>query len=314
MHWFLVFFVSVTFTSSEWAPAMENPGLYEGDMILDPEQLRAAQDGRLTYATTIGKQWPGAIVYYDYKLDVQARPRAQQVIQQAIAEYHKKTCIRFKKRTTEPHYIQFHIGQGCSSYVGYGGGRKWPMPVSLAQGCWRKGIVIHELGHALGMFHEQSRPDRDEHVKINWQNIEKDMEFNFKKQKSSNIDSLGTVYDYASVMHYGQTAFGIKQNNKRLITIETIDSSKQSTIGNRIGLSPVDVLQINKLYKCKGTLPPPSTEKPVVTENPSNTKKPVTVNPTDCKDSNERSCPGWRSICVTHPHIASICKKTCKLC
>lgn len=172
-------------SKAEWINEMENSGLYEGDMILSPEQIADARNGQLTYGSTIGKQWPDKTVPYEYALDIVARPRAQQVIQQAIDDYHKYTCIKFKKRTTEAHYIQFHQGSGCSSYVGYNGGTGWPMKVSLHQNCWRKGIVIHELGHAIGLLHEQSRPDRDNHVSIIWDNIKSDMKFNFKKTETS---------------------------------------------------------------------------------------------------------------------------------
>ena len=47
-----------------------NPGLFEGDMILTPDQLIEARQGRFNYATTIGKQWPDKTVYYSYALDV----------------------------------------------------------------------------------------------------------------------------------------------------------------------------------------------------------------------------------------------------
>ena len=57
----------------------------------------------------------------------------------------------FNRKLTNANRLSLRLVCRCSSYVGFNGGGKWPMPVSLAQGCWKKGIVIHELGHALGM-------------------------------------------------------------------------------------------------------------------------------------------------------------------
>ena len=62
--------------------------------------------------------------------------------------------------------------------------------------------MIHELDHALGFWHEQSRPDRDDYVTIHKENIEPDHERNFLN-KSEWINTYGVYYDYSSVMHYG---------------------------------------------------------------------------------------------------------------
>lgn len=43
--------------------------------------------------------------------------------------------------------------------------------VSVGPGCELTGIVLHELLHALGFYHEHSRTDRDDYVKIEWQNL-----------------------------------------------------------------------------------------------------------------------------------------------
>lgn len=69
------------------------------------------------------------------------------------------------------------------------------------------GIVMHELMHAAGFWHEQSRADRDDHITINWANIQTGMEFNFLKYDLRKIDHLGAKYDTCSVMHYGAYAF-----------------------------------------------------------------------------------------------------------
>ena len=58
----------------------------------------------------------------------------------------------------------------CWSYIGYGGSSE--QEVSIDQGCESVGVVAHELLHALGFFHEQSRWDRNHYVEIMWENIE----------------------------------------------------------------------------------------------------------------------------------------------
>ena len=74
--------------------------------------------------------------------------------------------------------------------------------LSLGNGCVYTGTIIHEFLHAIGFYHEQSRPDRDSFIRINWGNIQSGREHNFNKQ--TNINSLGVKYDAKSVMHYSK--------------------------------------------------------------------------------------------------------------
>lgn len=149
--------------------------------------------------------------------------------------------IKFVKRTNEDHYILVQDGTGCSSYVGNikNGGQ----PLTLKRnGCLYKGIVQHEFIHALGFYHEQSRPDRDKYVTINKSNIKPSYIYNFEKR--NDLSSLGSEYDFGSVMHYGRTAF--TKNGK-----DTISSKTNKAFGQRVGASETDVEQIRLMYQCK---------------------------------------------------------------
>ena len=73
------------------------------------------------------------------------------------------------------------------------------------------------MGHAIGFFHEQSRPDRDRFVDIVEENILAPNLFNFDKLPRSRIDSKAVPYDLRSVMHYGARVSNRKVNSWRVI-------------------------------------------------------------------------------------------------
>lgn len=77
----------------------------------------------------------------------------------------------------------------------------------------QKGIIIHEMGHAIGFQHEQTRPDRDGFVYINTANIQSGVEYNFMRYSSNQVNNYGVDYDYTSVMHYSQY---VSTNRRRL--------------------------------------------------------------------------------------------------
>jgi len=108
-------------------------------------------------------------------------------------------------------------------------------------GCDTLGIAMHELGHAMGMAHEQSRPDRDDYVTIHWENIPASMQNNFVIKSDA-----GTTlrYDYLSLMHYGTDDFSTSGDP----TITTPDGGHDEEIGQRVGLSQSDADQTAEMY------------------------------------------------------------------
>merc|ERR1719153_745953 len=231
-------------------------------MRLTDEEIRRVQNGTFFGSSTFAV-WPKIGKYVKIKYHVSRfidDPYLRGVLKQVFDEFHKHTCLRFIEDKTKDHdrtpHIKFVDGPGCSSPVGrrleqtFNGryvGNKIMVHNEETSSCWHFGIILHEVTHSIGFFHEQSRPDRDNYVDIVWENIKrahgKDMSFNFRKEKL--IDSLGHPYDYLSVMHYGQYAFG---NGK--VTIRTKDPAFQDKIGQRDGFSKEDISQINDLYKC----------------------------------------------------------------
>ena len=145
----------------------------------------------------------------------------------------------------------------CSSFVGMQGGVQ---EVSLVKGCNRKGHAMHEIGHALGMWHEHSRPDRRNYVRIIYENIEEEMYHrNFQRLCDRVYEPIGkhkVKYDYQSVMHYGEYAFSSSPGELPTIEvreeIELPACFESDSIGQRKSLSWRDQLRMNKLYQCIG--------------------------------------------------------------
>nr|XP_018669784.1 bone morphogenetic protein 1-like [Ciona intestinalis] len=99
------------------------------------------------------------------------------------------------ERTNEDNYIRFTYRPcGCCSYVGRKG--TGPQAISIGKNCDKFGIVVHELGHVIGFWHEHTRPDRDDHIEIIYKNIQAGQEYNFEQMDSSEINSLGEKYDH----------------------------------------------------------------------------------------------------------------------
>uniref|UniRef100_A0AAZ3RNH6 Metalloendopeptidase n=1 Tax=Oncorhynchus tshawytscha TaxID=74940 RepID=A0AAZ3RNH6_ONCTS len=104
-------------------------------------------------------------------------------------------------------------------------------------------FASHELMHALGFVHEHSRIDRDNYVTVLWENIWKDRVRNFEKFKTN---SLGVPYDYDSIMHFGMYSYSEDGDP----TIKPKRKNHNTHLGQRTGLSQLDKMKINKLYKC----------------------------------------------------------------
>ena len=87
---------------------------------------------------------------------------------------------------------------GCWSYVG--NQQNGTQLLELSDWCFTNKTTPHELLHAVGIYHEQARPDRDQYVEINLNCVQPGNENNYRKQKSSLTYDL--PYNPKSIMHY----------------------------------------------------------------------------------------------------------------
>uniref|UniRef100_A0A452G1L3 Metalloendopeptidase n=1 Tax=Capra hircus TaxID=9925 RepID=A0A452G1L3_CAPHI len=212
----------------------ESSFLLEGD-ILRPSPFRL-------FSATSSK-WPknGGVVEVPFLLSSKYDKPSRRVILEAFAEFERFTCIRFVAYDGQRDFISIVPMAGCFSSIGRSGGMQ---VVSLGPSCLQRGpgIVLHELMHVLGFWHEHSRADRDRYIRVNWNEILPGFEMNFIKSRSSN---MLVPYDYSSVMHYGRLAF----SRRGLPTITPLWAHSVH-IGQRWNLSNSDIARVRRFYDC----------------------------------------------------------------
>lgn len=227
----------------EYASKMLRGGFIEGDNRKTP-LVPLGADPFIT--------WTDGVVPYTFKEgDFSLKEQAK--IEEQVKKMHDKlkpfvTFRRYNEKT-DPNYVVFETGQGgCWSYLGMIGG---PQTVNLGgEWCFDLVFVEHELMHALGFWHEQSRADRDEYVKVHLENVQEGLEDQFDKR--DRLDDYGFKYDYKSIMHYGAKSFS--KNGKPVL--EAINPPG-SPMGNWDSMSESDIGQTRALY---GELALPSPE------------------------------------------------------
>lgn len=182
-----------------------------------------------------------------YANETQLAPYTKRIIQEALRHWESKTNVRFYNATGQPThddkynidypYIYFCNGTGNNSYVGRIGGKQ---VLHLAP-YQSMGIAAHEIGHAIGLYHEQSRHDRDNYVTVNINNVHKDNRSNFDKI-TKNYYNMGD-FDFSSIMLYSSFDFALDSS------IPTMTKKDGSTfIGQRNGLSDGDRRFPNYFY------------------------------------------------------------------
>ncbi|CAE7234929.1 nas-15 [Symbiodinium natans] len=214
-----------------------------------------------------GTPWDGAKVKFCY--DVALAASAREALQCAMAKitghvpgimFENVQYAGLDRCGASPAiYFQSNgrrSGGGCWSDIGmstslFGGNQKLNLQ---SPGCDNCGTATHELLHALGMAHEQSRPDRDGFVTIVWNNIKQGMDGQFTKNPRADT---ARPYDIMSIMHYGSRSFS--KNGQDTILVKPSGYHLYTTnpsqfayyrVGQRMGMSRQDVSQLADLYGC----------------------------------------------------------------
>lgn len=184
---------------------------------------------------TVTNLWPNAQVPYEFVPAIAQADRDR--MRDAMDMIEAVSAVRFvPKWSTAPNWVEIRLStipNVSSSEVGFRGGRQrieqWPGFSTFGN--------LHELMHTLGFYHEHQRPDRDNFVTINWNQIQSGFGSNFNIVN----ETMQGAYDYDSLMHYGAYDFAIG-------TIRTIVPLQPANIGQSFFISPGDASAMRTLY------------------------------------------------------------------
>ncbi|XP_032220214.2 uncharacterized protein LOC5519420 isoform X2 [Nematostella vectensis] len=300
--------------------------LYQGDIMLSQDQeslldLPTKDNEKTTFphraymASRDEKRiWYDGVIPYVIDCSLKNMPGLLEVVRGAMKEWESKTCVRFVEREGEDDYLTIFRGTHCYSTVGRAKGKRI---MSVGNGCEYHHVMLHELGHVIGFWHEQSRPDRDEYVRVLWHNIAKGWENAFLKLSWEAVDTMRVHYDFSSIMHYPFDAFS--RNNKRtLLPLIPVKATPYTKLTDR------DVLKVNLMYKCSSVGPPTShsdQDEPIEVRHRhkralQDSARAKRVTRAICRDK-LYSCKLWakQGFCeIRKDFMPTECPKSCKIC
>ncbi|CAK9101234.1 Protein SpAN [Durusdinium trenchii] len=192
----------------------KNKNAFQGDMVPeDTKQLKGFVENaeqqvqrKQRGSFGAGKPWKDGIVNYCFH--EKTKRAVKEAVHLAIQQYKKAVpCLQFNdvgrmsgnRCEVAPAILIKSEDAGCWSYVGMLDHREVQELNLQSPGCDSVGTALHEMGHALGMAHEQSRPDRDKYVKIHESEIKQGKAHNFDISRGGDTER---PYDLLSIMHY----------------------------------------------------------------------------------------------------------------
>jgi len=195
-------------------------------------------------------------------------PRKDEILW-AIEHINSQTDFDISPRTCERDYIEFtYDGSDGGGFYTNGIGRpsSGKRKVNIRNSTttrFSRGSIVHELCHAIGMFHEHTRTDRNTFVNVNVSGLSRQKAAQYKIfTQRRTYGSTGGVnrgsYDYGSIMHYPETA-----------GVMTAKQNTTERIGQRSALSSIDISTLNTIARVSKSRAP-SNPKPCESESTEN--------------------------------------------
>ncbi|KAI8429533.1 hypothetical protein MSG28_000165 [Choristoneura fumiferana] len=168
-------------------------GKYQGDIVLDKEDVddmvaQYASGRNAVIFPGLSTQWPDNTVIWTFADTHYEEPGQKEAVLEAMKLIESKTCVKFRQAEPSDRFFVNMTSYpfGCYAHVGY---RVWRGPHIFNLGstpgsdCYRQPTIVHELMHIMGFFHMHATYDRDNYVRVNYENI-------------VSVGNLGVEYDY----------------------------------------------------------------------------------------------------------------------
>ncbi|XP_053667635.1 astacin-like [Anopheles marshallii] len=160
-----------------------------------------------------------------------------------------QSCLRFKQRTSENHYlvVSNRLGAGC--WADTGRQPQGQTYMNLSQQCTKHpGTILHELMHVIGLLHQHTRPDRDHYLCVLYDNVMPHpvAQYSYEIVRPWTDLAFPLPYDFESIMHYTPEMYSVAPG--RLPTMVPRHPWNNIALGQRDRLTDYDVLGIQFLY------------------------------------------------------------------
>lgn len=220
----------------------EKSSYLEADILSDKVQAQNKMAVRDNH-----RLWPGGKMLYQMDFDTNSNTYVRDMILSAVNQINAVGCVTITPASqSATDYVSIQLGDDYTSHVGRQGGAQ---TLTVVAKTIHRGTIMHELMHALGFGHEHNRPDRDDYLVVDFDNIQESAQSYFTKYTLNDpVQDEDLAYDYTSLMH-ATDMYDSKVNVD--ITKPVIwRKDGELELGQRTYLTELDNQRLRKIYSC----------------------------------------------------------------